>query len=154
VILLSPHRSVNSEIIVSSVRLEVNGLRVMWFYIKIYSKNVVSNEAEAEVVLEQAAAIAYIIEDNMQEEDEVETVKDADLLPPYNVQQKESVEDIDINPELSEAQLVQLKQLLNEYKEIFSDVPIVTDLEDHKVELTQAESVTCKPYPTPYKCKQ
>jgi len=40
--------------------------------------------------------------------------------------------------------------LLREYKEIFSDVPKVTNLIEHKVELTQREPVRCKVYPTPY----
>jgi len=79
------------------------------------------------------------------------TIKDADFLPLYNVQQKETVSDVDINPELSEVQTAELKQLLNEYKQIFSDVPTVTHLVEHKVELTQNEPVKCKPYPTPYK---
>ena len=56
------------------------------------------------------------------------TIKDADFLPLYNVQQKETVSDVDINPELSEVQTAELKQLLNEYKQIFSDVPTVTHL--------------------------
>jgi len=82
-------------------------------------------------------------------EDTGATIKDADLL--YNVQQKETVDDVDINPELSEVQCVELKQLLKEYKQIFSDVPTVTHLVEHKVELTQSEPVKCKMYSTPYK---
>ena len=50
-----------------------------------------------EGVLEQAAAIACIIEDNSSEEDTESTVKDADLWPLYNVQQKETVDDVDIS---------------------------------------------------------
>ena len=41
--------------------------------------------------------------------------------------------------------------MLNEYRQIFSDVPTVTHLVEHKVELTQTEPVRCKAYPTPYK---
>jgi len=36
---------------------------------------------------------------------------------------KETVDSVDINPELSEVQCAELKQLLNEYKQMFSDVP-------------------------------
>jgi len=104
-----------------------------------------------EGVLEQATAIVCVMEDNSSEEDTGATVKDADLLPLYNMQQKETVDDIDINPELSEVQLAKLKQLLKEYKQIFSDVPTVTHLVEHKVQLTQSEPVKCKIYPTPYK---
>jgi len=48
-----------------------------------------------EGVLEQATAIACITEDNSSEEDTGATVKDADLLPLYNVQQKETVNNVD-----------------------------------------------------------
>jgi len=58
---------------------------------------------------------------------------------------------IDINPELSETQTAELRQLLKEYKEIFSNAPTVTHLVKHKVELTHTEPVKCKPYHTPYK---
>jgi len=67
-------------------------------------------------------------------------------LPLYNVQQKKTVDDVDINPELSEVQTAKLRQLLEEYKQIFSDVPTVTHLVELRVELTQSE-----PYLTPHK---
>jgi len=72
-------------------------------------------------------------------------------LPLYNVQQKETVDDVKINPDLSKQQTAVIKQLLTEYRQIFSDVPTVTHLVEHKVELTQTEPVRCKAYPTPYK---
>ena len=65
---------------------------------------------------ELAAAIACVIEDNSTEEDTGATIKDADLLSLYNVQQKETVDDANINPELNEVQRAELKELLKEYK--------------------------------------
>ena len=59
-----------------------------------------------------------------------------------------------INPDLSPEQQDEVISLLREYKEIFSDVPKVTNLVEHKVELTQREPVRCKVYPTPYKMQQ
>ena len=67
-----------------------------------------------EDIFELAAAIACVIEDNSTEEDSGATIKDADLLSFYNVQQKVTVDDVDINPELSEVQRAELKQLLKE----------------------------------------
>jgi len=68
------------------------------------------------------------------------------------VKQKESVNDVVINPDLSSEQRDEVRSLLREYKEIFSvsDVPKVTNLIEHKVELTQR----CKVYPTPYKMQE
>ena len=39
-------------------------------------------------------------------------------------------------------------------EEIFSDVSKVTNLIEHKVELTEREPVRCKVYPTPYKMQE
>ena len=58
-------------------------------------------EPEVEVDVKQAAAIACVIEDNDVEEGKDATIKDVELLPLYNVQQKETVDDVKINPDLS-----------------------------------------------------
>ena len=82
------------------------------------------------------------------------TVKDSETLPLYNLKQKETVDDVTINQALTVEQQEQVKKLLMEVKEIFSDVPKVTHLIEHKVELTEKEPVKQKPYPTPYKMQE
>jgi len=67
--------------------------------------------------------------------------KDVEALPLYNVRQKETVDDVIVNPQLSAEQKNQVKDLLVEYNEIFSDVPKMTHLIEHKVELTESEPV-------------
>ena len=59
-----------------------------------------------------------------------------------------------VNPQLSAEQRNQVKDLLIEYEEVFSDVPKVTHLIEHKVELTESEPVKRKPYPIPYKMQE
>ena len=90
-----------------------------------------------------------MIEDD--EEAEGMTVNDAEILPLYNLKQKETVENVVVNPDLTAEQQTEVKQLLSEYREIFSDVPTVTHLIEHKIELTEKEPVKHKPYPVPYK---
>jgi len=68
-------------------------------------------------------------------------VKDRDLMPLYNVVQKECVNDVAINPELSAQQINEVKSLLIEYSDIFTDVPKITHLAKHRVDLTQKEPV-------------
>ena len=80
--------------------------------------------------------------------------KNLEALPLYNVRQKETVDDVIVNPQLSAEQRNQVKDLLIEYKEVFSDVPMVTHLIEHKVELTESEPVKRKPYPIPYKMQE
>ena len=72
---------------------------------------------------------------------ELDIEDDKELLPLYSVKQKETVEDVVINPELSQEKRDEVRTLLREYREIFSDVPTVTNLMEHKLELTQREPV-------------
>ena len=46
------------------------------------------------------------------------------------------------------------REILNEYQDIFSDVPKVTNLIEHKVQLTETEPVKHKSYPIPYKMQK
>jgi len=93
-----------------------------------------------------------VIEDD--EEAEGMTVSDTEILPLYNLKQKETVDDVVVNPDLTTEQLTEVKLLLSEYREIFSDVPTVTHLIEHKVELTENESVKNTPYPIPYNMQE
>jgi len=102
--------------------------------------------------IHQAAAVACVIEDVDVEEEM--TVKDSETLPLYNLKQNETVDDVTINPALTVEQREQIRRLLTEFKEIFSDVPKVTHLIEHKVELTEKEPVKHKSYPTPYKTQE
>ena len=70
------------------------------------------------------------------------------------MKEKKVINDVVKNPELSSKQQDEVRSLLREYKAIFSDVPKVTNLIEHKVELTEREPVRCKVYPTPYKMQE
>ena len=101
----------------------------------------------------QAAAIACVLEDENDETNSTAVVKD-DLMLLYNVVQKESDSDVAINPELSAEQINEVKSLLKEYSDIFTDVPKITHLAKHRVDLTQKKPVRSKIYPTPYKLEE
>lgn len=57
---------------------------------------------------------------------------------------------MDINPELDVRQNTELIRLLEEYEDIFSDVPGKTDLVKHEIHVTSTEPTRSKAYPTPY----
>ena len=95
----------------------------------------------------QAASVACVLEDEV--EVEQSAVNDAALLPTYNLKQKETFEDVVVNEELDEEKKTEVKQLLKEYKQIFSDVPTKTNLIEHKVELTDSNPIKHKSYPIP-----
>jgi len=108
------------------------------------------NKIKDDEQVHQAASVACVIEDD--EEPERMTVSAAEILPLYNLKQKEKVDDVVVNPVLSIEQQTEVKQLLNEYRGIFSDVPTVTHLIEHtgKFELIEKEPVKHKPSPIPY----
>ena len=61
----------------------------------------------------QAASVVCVIEEDEAEE---MTVSNTETLPLYNLKQKETVDNVVVNPELNTEQQVEVKQLLNEYR--------------------------------------
>jgi len=73
--------------------------------------------------------VACVLEN--EETDEPVSLNDADTLPLYNLKQNETVKDVIINPELNTEQQAEIREISNEYQDIFSDVPKVTNLVEH-----------------------
>ena len=92
----------------------------------------------------------------MLEQDE----NDEELLPyelPLNLYsecQKETVRDVKVNPELTLAQRNEVFALLAEFDEVFTDIPSVTNLGEHSIELTSSTPVYSRPYPVPYAMRE
>jgi hypothetical protein len=96
---------------------------------------------EAEVV----AFVSAVVHDG-----EIGIDGEEEILELYNSKQKENYKDVDINPGLSGKQKGDLMRLLEEYGDIFSDVPGRTDLVEHEIKVTSTEPTRSKAYPTPY----
>ena len=62
--------------------------------------------------------------------------------------------DVKINPELTSEQQSDVKQLLSEFQDIFSDVPSITNLGEHEINLTTAEPLRGKAYPLPHAMRE
>ena len=77
-------------------------------------------------------------------------VNDADTLPPYILNQKDSQR----RDYKSRIEHRTIGEILSEYQDIFLDVPKVTNLTEHKVQLTETEPVKHKSYPIPYKMQK
>ena len=67
---------------------------------------------------------------------------------------KETWKDVKINRELSCEQTESVKQLLYEYRDILTDVPKVTTLGEHQINLTTDEPIRGKAYPLPHAMKE
>ena len=64
--------------------------------------------------------------------------------------QLENYKDVLISSELTEIQQKQARDLVYEFKDIFSDIPRVTNLGEHSIELTTDEPIRTKAYQLPY----
>jgi hypothetical protein len=76
--------------------------------------------------------------------------EDADMLVNCRSQQTETYPNVQINPALDPLKHRQVRELVEEFSEIFSDVPRVTNLGERSIRLTSLDPVRSKPYPLPY----
>ena len=81
---------------------------------------------------------------------EVEVEHDEMSFP---LEASQTYRDISICPELSEGQVSELNNLVEEFSDIFTDIPGRTDLGSHDVELTSTEPVRSENYPIPFATK-
>ncbi|HMK58804.1 MAG TPA: RNase H-like domain-containing protein [Nitrososphaeraceae archaeon] len=70
-------------------------------------------------------------------------------LPVYESQQTETYKDVQIDTGLSVEQRLQLEKLIEEYKDIFSDVPGKTNLVEVDIKLERDEDIKLRPFPVP-----
>ncbi|GFW42662.1 hypothetical protein TNCV_257231 [Trichonephila clavipes] len=56
------------------------------------------------------------------------------------------ISDVQLNSKLSQIQRGQLKELLYEYSNLFSNIPGCTDLAEHNIELESERAILAKPY--------
>ena len=71
-----------------------------------------------------------------------------------NYTAKECPSDVKIGDQLDQRKREQLQSLIQDYPEVFTDVPGKTDLIQHKIKLTSNTPVRCKPYPLPYAARE
>ena len=71
-----------------------------------------------------------------------------------NTVRTQTSEDVRIADSLDEIQKNQVKALLCEYDDVFTDVPGRTDVGKHEIKLTSSEPVRSKSYPIPYHKKE
>jgi len=83
--------------------------------------------------------------------EKVEYLKDQGTkLETLNSLQKETVKDVKINPELSEEQQAEIRALLDQYTDIFTDVPSITNVSEHVIQLNSTEPIKARAYSLPH----
>ena len=119
---------------------------------KIYHINMLKEYFPRDTMMDEqiepviSCSVATVVE----EEDNPElAVTDEEIMIHYNTKQKESYLNVKYSENISQARLKELKSLVFQFKEIFSDVPTITNLDEHKIDLTDDRPIRCKPYPVP-----
>ena len=74
------------------------------------------------------------------------------ILP--SLEQRESVDDVVVNNDLSDKQKSDMNQILHEFQMTFTDVPSQTKCIEHSIELVSQKPVKLKPYPLPFASQQ
>ena len=83
-------------------------------------------------------------------EDENHPTSQRELLHLPTLFPTESIQDVEICPELDESQRENITSLLTEYQEILTDMPGLTNLGKHDIKLRDREPIKSKPYPLPH----
>jgi len=78
----------------------------------------------------------------------LEPVEDLNLGT-WNPLQKETIKDVKISSNLMERRQEEVRAILKQYEDIFTDVPSVINAGEHTIKLTTAEPITGKAYPLP-----
>jgi hypothetical protein len=106
-------------------------------------------EIESDEMRVSAAVMGLIENSDDEDEENIQCKEESSKLENYQTTQSETWKDVQINPELSEDKKQRLRDLLEEYQDIFSDVPSKTHLITHEIKLNSEEPVYCKPYKVP-----
>src|SRR6218665_3875694 len=125
-------------------RVKLDDGRLKTYHINMLKKDVNREEGDIDTTeCQTLATVVTVVNDG-------EIGYEEEMLELFNGKQKETHKDVLINPELSERKRKQVVGLLEEYSDIFSDVPGKTNLAEHEIKLTSDKPVRSKPYPTPY----
>ncbi|XP_068225262.1 uncharacterized protein, partial [Palaemon carinicauda] len=98
-----------------------------------------------DVILDTACAVF----DNVSNSS-IDIHEDEELLEIAPTSGSETIKDIMFGLNLDLHQERQIKELVREYEDIFTDIPGTSNKGEHKIELTSHEPVRSKPYPVPY----
>ena len=69
----------------------------------------------------------------------------------YNPNQSETYKDAKISKALTQEQHESLTEMMEEFQEIFSDVPGTTHLVEFDINTGESKPISTKPYPIPHK---
>ena len=132
-------------------RVDVSG-KLKTFHINMLKPYVERPEPTASTLHNDALAEASVaIIDIEQEEDETSFLNEMPDVPsvPGSIQ-TETPEDVNCSTDLKSEQQTEIKEILREFPDVFTDLPGHTNLVECDIKLTSTEPVKVKQYPMPY----
>ncbi|XP_062613758.1 uncharacterized protein LOC134275492 [Saccostrea cucullata] len=128
-------------------RINVNG-KIKTFHanmLKLYIDR--ANESNDETgVLGVVGAAVLDLDDDGESDDEL-------LCDSLGETKKEGPADVKVSDELTENEKAEVKTLLEDFSDVLSDVPGLTNLGVHHIKLTSDQPIRTKPYPLPFTSK-
>ena len=140
-------------------KLDINGKTKM-FHANLLKQYIERTEQRDQPSPEVASCSALIIvctatvdegEDAvLNDEQSGENIVQDIQIPLPVLEAKESVQDVNINGELTQHQQHEVKRLLGNFSDVLTDLPGRTTLAEHDIKLTTDDSIRSRPYPLPH----
>lgn len=105
-------------------------------------------------LLEVACTSVIENEDDSEMEDQSSVKSNENLLQIPAFKQEEFVSDVHVCSNLTDEQQEEVRSLLNEFKDVLTDVPGNTNLGYHDIKLTDSTPIRSRPYPIPHALRQ
>ena len=115
--------------------------------LKRYLPAIPDKPESADLSVDQTTAAAIL-------EPEQEMIDQGPELTTLNPLQQENYRNVKISSKLTDQQRSDVEALLEEYQDIFTDVPKTTHLGTHQINLTTAEPIKGKAYPLPHAMRE
>ena len=130
-------------------KINMNG-KVKTFHANLLKKFYRRNDADDK---SDVACVSVVNDGTMEEdgeEDENHPTSQRGLLHLPTLFPTESIQDVEICPDLDDSQRDNITSLLQEYEEVLTDMPGLTNLGKHDIKLRDKEPIKSKPYPLPH----
>ncbi|XP_071491788.1 uncharacterized protein [Diadema antillarum] len=104
----------------------------------------------------EVASVSVVEEEDVSEDGDVsyQRMSNEHLLHIPTTKRTQGVDDVNVDPNLTDEQRRQVSSLLCEFEDVLTDVPGVTSAGEHDIKLTHSEPIRSKPYPLPHALRQ
>ena len=82
------------------------------------------------------------------------SMNDDEIMELANCHQKETVQDVKLEIELTKTQQQEMINTLSRHEKVFLDISGKTNMIKHKIELTENNPIRLRPYPLPYAMRE